>query len=241
MPSKRLNPEKLTCEDIVSLLRSFSDPAIIAGMPRYGIVTDRALGVSTSHINEIAGRIGTDHTLALELWDTGIHEARLIAPIIDDPALVTGEQMDRWSADFYSWDMCDQCCLKLFHRTSLAYEKCFEWSRDEREFVKRTAFALIASLALHDKKAPDGKFRQFFPVIVRESVDGRNMVKKAANWALRQIGKRNTTLNKEAIAVSREMLGSDLSSARWIARDALKELEGEAVQQRLEKWALKKS
>ncbi|CAJ36761.1 DNA alkylation repair protein [Methanocella arvoryzae] len=240
MPSKRQNPEKLTCEDVVSLLRSFSDPAIIAGMPRYGIPTDHALGVSTTRINEIAGRIGTDHDLALMLWDTGIHEARMIAAIVDDPALVTGEQMDRWAADFYSWDMCDQCCMKLFDRTSIAYEKCFEWSLDEREFVKRAAFANMASLALYDKQAPDGQFRQFFPVIIRESTDGRNMVKKSVNWALRQIGKRNLALNAEAIAVGRELLKSDSSAARWIARDAVKELESEAVQQRLKKWMLKK-
>lgn len=223
----------------MSQLRSFSDPAIIAGMPRYGINTDKALGVSNTHMNKIAGRIGTDHALALELWDTGIHEARMIAAIIDDPARVSGEQMDRWAADFYSWDMCDQCCMKLFDRTEIAYVKCFEWARDEREFVKRAAFANIASLALHDKKAPDEQFRQFFPVIVRESTDKRNMVKKAVNWALRQIGKRNTTMNSEAIVVARELLESDSASARWIARDALKELEGEAVQRRLEARRLK--
>jgi len=239
LPPKPQNPERMTAKEVVDRLRSASDPAIIASMPRYGIFTDNALGVSTTKINEIAKSIGTDHALALELWDSGIHEARLVAAIIEDPALVSGEQMDRWSADFHTWDLCDQCCLKLYHRTTFAYQKCFEWSGDEREYVKRTAFALMASLALHDKKAPDEQFRQFFPAIARESVDKRNMVKKSVNWALRQIGKRNITLNGEAIVVARVLLQSDTASARWIARDALKELEGEAVQKRLETRRLK--
>ena len=239
MSAKRQNPDRITSDEVISQLRSFSDLRIIASMPRYGIITDKALGVATTRINEIAGSIGTDHALALELWDSGIHEARLIAPMIEDHALVSREQMDRWTADFQTWDLCDQCCLKLYHRTGFAYQKCFEWSGDNREYVKRGAFALMASMALHDKKAPDEQFRQFFPAIARESVDKRNMVKKSVNWALRQLGKRNITLNGEACEVARMLLQSDAVSARWIARDALKELQGEAVQQRLEVRRLK--
>ena len=241
MPPKRQNLEKITADEVIGRLRSTSDTVIIASMPRYGIITDNALGVSSTHINEIARSIGTDHALALELWDTDIHEARLIAPIIEEPALVSGEQMDRWTADFKTWDLCDQCCLKLYHRTEFANQKCFEWSGNDREYVKRASFALMASLALHDKNVLDEKFREFFLPIARESVDKRNMVKKSVNWALRQIGKRNITLNGESIAVARVLLQSDAASARWIARDALKELEGEAVQKRLETRRLKES
>jgi 3-methyladenine DNA glycosylase AlkD len=143
--------------------------------------------------------------------------------------------MDKWVADFESWDVCDQCCSNLFDKTKFAHDKCFEWSRDDREFVKRACFTMMATLAVHDKKADDSAFKLFFPVILTGSTDERNFVRKAVNWALRQIGKRNRNLNKEAIAVCNEMKAIDSKSARWIASDALRELQSEAVQQKLNK------
>ena len=173
--------------------------------------------------------------LALALWEADIHEARILASLIDVPKLVTEAQMDHWVSGFDSWDVCDQCCSNLFDKTKFAYDKCFEWSRDDREFVKRAGFTMMATLAVHDKKADNAAFKRFFPVILKGSTDERNFVRKAVNWALRQIGKRNLDLNKEAIAVSNEMKAIDSKSARWIANDALRELQSDAVQQKLNK------
>src|SRR5690606_4553371 len=153
--------------------------------------------------------------------------------MIEDPDLVTSEQMDEWVADFDYWEICDQCCMKLFRMTPFAYQKIFEWSKRDEEFTKRAAFTLIAVLAVHDKKAPDEKFEQFFSLIIRESTDNRNYVKKGVNWALRHIGKRNLDLNRKAITIAEEILKIDSKSAKWIAKDAIKELESEKVQERL--------
>jgi len=186
-------------------------------------------------LKSIAKETGKDHELAERLWSSGIREARIIAAMIDDPKLVTGDQMERWVLDFDSWDVCDSCCMYLFDRTAYAYSKAIDWAEREEEYVKRAAFALMASLAIHDKRADDELFEMFLPVIKRESVDGRNFVKKAVNWALRQTGKRNLTLNRAAIETAREIRLIDSRSARWIAADALRELAGEPVQQRLRK------
>lgn len=226
---------RYTVDDIVCKLKSLSNPGAKEGMVRYGIVTDKALGISIPDLRRIAKEIGTDHALSLELWDTGIHEACILSGMIDDPALITEDQMDRWAGDFSSWDLCDQCCSNLFDRTGFAYEKCLQWTQDEREYVKRAGFVMMATLAVHDKKAPDDMFRKFFPVIVNGSTDERNFVKKAVNWALRQIGKRNMVLNHEAIAVAMEIQKKDSKSARWIASDALRELRSEGVQRRIMK------
>ena len=153
--------------------------------------------------------------------------------MVEDPHKITSEQMDRWVDEFDYWEICDQCCMKLFRMTPMAYEKIFQWSKSEKEFTKRAAFALIAVMAVHDKKASDEKFEQFFPLIIKESTDDRNYVKKAVNWALRHIGKRNITLNKKAIAIAREIHQIDSKSAKWIASNALRELESDKVQERI--------
>lgn len=210
-----------------------SSPANIAGMARFGIKPKKAFGISTPTLKAIAKEIGKDHQLAESLWSSGIREARIIAALIDDPKFVTGDQMERWVLDFDSWDVCDACCMYLFDKTVYAYSKAMDWAEREEEYVKRAAFALMASLAIHDKKADDELFETFLPVIKRESVDDRNFVKKAVNWALRQIGKKNQTLNLAAIETAREIRLIDSRSARWIAADALRELTGEQVQQRL--------
>ena len=174
-----------------------------------------------------------NHNLAQELWASGIHEARILACMIDDPEMVNEEQIERWVKDFDSWDVCDQCCSNLFDKTEFAYQKAVEWSKRNEEFVKRAGFVLMACLAVHDKKAKDKEFLRFLPIIKRESADNRNFVKKAVNWALRQIGKRNLNLNREAIEAAAEIQKMDSRSAKWIASDAIRELTSEAVQERL--------
>lgn len=220
-------------ESILTRLRSQANPLNIAGMARYGISTDNTLGVSMPALRALAKEIGRDHELALSLWSSGIHEARILAGLIDDPRLVTETQMEQWVADFDSWDVCDQVCSNLFDATPFAYEKAVTWACRKEEFVKRAGFVLMAALSVHDKKAGDDVFEPFFALIVRESTDGRNFVKKAVNWAVRQIGKRNALLNARAIAVAEEVQMVDAPSARWIAADALRELTGEKVQSRL--------
>ncbi len=219
----------------IKKLESMSDPSNKDGMERFGINVSNALCISMPAIRTLAKETGKDHALALALWDTGIHEAMIMATLVDDYRQVTEGQMDKWVADFDSWDVCDQCCSNLFDKTRFAHDKCFEWARDEREFVKRAGFTMMATLAVHDKKADDAAFKSFFPVILKGSTDERNFVRKAVNWALRQIGKRNINLNKEAIAVGNEMKTIDSKSARWIASDALRELQSEAVQQKFKK------
>jgi 3-methyladenine DNA glycosylase AlkD len=225
-------PENLRYTGILQKLQALADPQVVAGMARYGINPRNALGISIPHLRKLAKETGRDHALAQELWASGIHEARILASFIDDPNLVTVEQMERWVRDFDSWDVCDQVCCNLFDKTAFAYRKAAEWSEQEAEFVKRAGFALMAALAWYDKKGKDEEFLRFLPIIKRESTDARNYVKKAVNWALRQIGKRNATLNSAAIATAREMQRLDSKSARWNAADALRELTGEGVQKR---------
>jgi len=222
-------------EDILKKLKSMSNPEAVKGMARYGINPMNNLGVSIYKLRSIAKEIGKDHDLALKLWSSGIHDARLLACFIDDPAKVTSEQMDSWTKDFDSWDVCDQACTSLFDLTPLAWTKIFEWAKRDEEFVKRAAFSLIAGLAVHDKKAGDKEFEQFSPLIKKNSVDERNYVKKAVNWALRNIGKRNLALDKQMIILSKEIQKIDSKSARWIANDAIRELTSEKVQKRLAK------
>ena len=223
----------MKCKEVVAELKSLAKPGAVEGMARFGITAGNTLGVSVPDMRKLAKKAGKSHELALALWDTGIHEARIVAGMVDVPGEVTPAQMDEWAAGFDSWDVCDQVCMNLFDKTSFAWDKCIEWSSHDEEFVKRAAFALMACLAWHDKGAPDRAFKPFFAVMVRESTDERNFVKKAVNWALRQIGKRNASLNRQAIATAEKMLKLDSKSARWIARDALRELKGEAVQKRL--------
>jgi len=229
-------PEKNSASvpDIIALLRQHkASPEDLAGMARFGINTENAFGVSIPTLRRIAKDIGRDHALALGLWETGIHDARLLACFIDEPELVTAAQMDAWVKGFDSWDLCDQCCSNLFDKTKYAGKKILEWAEDDREFVRRAGFVLMACIAVHDKDAGDGTFLAFLPLIKKASTDRRNYVKKAVNWALRQIGKRNLSLNKAAVDTANEILKIDSKAAKWIASDAIRELEGPVLLKRL--------
>jgi 3-methyladenine DNA glycosylase AlkD len=215
--------------EIVRKLRSMKNAGNLEGMARYGINTENAMGVPMTVLRKMGREVGRDHELALSLWNTRIHEARILASIVAEPDRVTKGQMEGWAKDFDSWDVCDQVCMNLFDKTPYAYEKAVAWSRRKAEFVKRAGFATMAALAVHDKQAPDKSFAPFLQAIVRESTDERNFVKKAVNWALRSIGKRNISLNKRAISTSEKILKIDSKSARWIAKDALHELTSEKV------------
>lgn len=225
----------MSVNDIVSKLKERSDPKKKEGMMRYGINPDNALGVSMPDINAISKQYKNDHQLALELWETGINEARIVAALIDDKKQVTGEQMEKWVNDLSSWDVCDQLVMKLFDRTPYAWDKACEWADRNEEFVKRAGFAMMASLAIHDKKAPDEAFDKFFEYIINNSDDNRNFVKKAVNWALRQIGKRNHNLRKKALEVSRKILECNTKAGNWIARDAIRELENDKIIARIDR------
>ncbi|MFH1662521.1 MAG: DNA alkylation repair protein [Chloroflexota bacterium] len=220
-------------EDIINKIKSLHNPEAVAGMARFGINPDNNYGVSVTELRKMAKEIGTNHNLAMQLWQSGIHEARIMACLIDDPKLVTEEQMQNWVMDFDSWDICDQCCSNLFRKTEYARQKVFEWSSVDEEFVKRAGFVLMAVLAVHDKKADDSLFEHFLPVIKAGADDGRNFVRKAVNWALRQTGKRNLYLNSRALETAKEIQQIDAISARWIASDAIRELTSQAVQDRL--------
>lgn len=222
-------------ENILKKLKALSNPKTVEGMARFGINPKSTYGVSVPNLRKMAKEIGRDHPLAQQLWGSGVHEARILASMIDDPNQVTKKQMDAWIKDFDSWDVCDQCCMNLFDKTPMAWEKAVEWTKREKEFEKRAGFALMACLAWHDKEAPDKKFLALLPAIKREADDHRNYVKKAVNWALRNIGKRNVNLNKKAIETAKEVQKMDPKSAKWIASDAIRELTGEAVQERLQK------
>lgn len=233
-------------KSILDELRTLGSDYKRAGMARYGINVNNAFGVSVGELREVAKRFGTDHKLALDLWATGNHEARLLACFVDDPEAVTERQTETWARDFDSWDICDQATTSLFDRTKHAWSKAVEWSKRDEEWIKRGGFSLMAALAVHDKTAADRAFIEMFPLIEREAYDDRNFVKKAINWALRNIGKRNRTLNIAAIACAEGIRASaneraggqrggdpGARSARWVATDALRELTSEKVQTRL--------
>ncbi len=219
--------------DVLEKLKARARPDQVAEMARYGMAADRRLGVSVPDMRKLAKEIGKDHQLALGLWKVGIPEARIVAGMIGEPEKLTEQQMEDWVKDINSWDVCDQVCMNLFDKTPLAWKKVRDWSKREEEFVKRAAFALIACLAWHDKEAKDEEFIKLFPVIRRGATDERNYVKKAVNWALRHIGKRNPNLNRAAIKAAREIRRIDSRAARWIASNAIRELQSEAVQNRL--------
>jgi len=227
----------MNLEEVTNRLKANSNPNAVEGLARFGINTNKTLGVSVPNIRKIAKEAGVDHGLAQELWASGIHESRLLASMVDDPKQVTATQMEKWVGDFDSWDVCDQCCSNLFDKTPHAYQKAQEWSTREEEYVKRASFALMAALAVHDKKAADSQFLGFLPMIERESTDERNFVKKAVNWALRQVGKRNLRLNKAALSAAKRVQKKDSKAARWIAADAIRELTSSAVQKKLRKKA----
>jgi len=211
---------------IVAHLRTLASPRDAEGQRRFGITPNgELLGIRAPVLREIARAHRRDHALALELWQTGVHEARIIAALADDPKAVRPGQMERWVRDCDNWAVTDACCCVLFDRTPFAIAKARTWSRRRAEFVKRAGFVLMAGMAVHRKELSDDIFLNFFPLIRSEAVDGRNFVKKAVNWALRQIGKRNPRLRRAAIAEAEEIRRLDSRSARWIAADALRELQ----------------
>ncbi len=232
---------KMQYDDIIKRLKTLSDPEAVEGMARFGISAENTYGVSIPNLRKMAKEVGIDHALAQQLWASGIHEARILASMIDDPKMVIEEQMEGWVKDFDSWDVCDQCCANLFEKTKFAYQKAVEWSSNDEEFIKRAGFVLMARLAVSDKKADDEQFERFFPIIKGEASDNRNFVKKAVNWALRQIGKRNPNLNGKAVEVAEEIQRADSKSAKWVASDAIRELTSEAVRGRLKKRKTTKS
>lgn len=224
---------EMDVEGVVAALRKGGSKRGREGMARYAIVSANALGVSVADIRALAKRIGHEHSLAVALWKTGIYEARMLTAFIADPLRVTPAQMDRWARDFDNWAICDTFCIHLFRRTRHAWAKVDEWSDDPREFVKRAAFALLASMALHEKAAADEPFLNSLCLIERAAADERNFVKKAVSWALRGIGRRNRMLNAAAVDLARRLAAASESAPRWIGKDALKELTGEAVVRRL--------
>jgi len=219
-------------EEILEKLRTLANPEAVEKMKRFGITAKNILGVSIPNLRTLAKKIGKNHNLAIQLWSSGIHDARILASLIEDPTMVTEDQIENWVKEFDSWDIVDQFCCNLFRKSKFAYQKVIAWSERKEEFIKRTAFSLIAFLTIHDKKKNDEVFLKFLPMIEREATDERNFVKKAVNWALRQIGKRNLNLNKKAIETAKEIQKIDSRSAKWIASGALRELESEKIQNR---------
>ena len=225
----------MSLEQAVKRLKAAARPDQLEGMARFGLVKENRLGVSIPVLRSLAREIGNDHQLALDLWETGIQDACILAALVDKPEEATEEQMDNWVQGINSWDVCDQVCMNLFDKTRFAREKIAEWSEREEEFVKRAAYSLIACLAWHDKQAPDSLFLEFLPIITNGATDERNFVKKGVSWALRHIGKRNLNLNRAALKTAKEIQGLDSRAARWIASNVIRELEGEAVQRKLRK------
>jgi 3-methyladenine DNA glycosylase AlkD len=214
----------MTYEEILCEMKRHANPVNVAGMARFGINPKGTLGLSMPFLRKLAKRIGMDHALAQRLWRSGIHEARILAALVDDPVQVTPAQMERWIKDFDSWDVCDQVCGNLFDRTRYARRKAAAWAKKNPEYERRAGFALMAALAWHDKEARDEVFLGYLPVIERYAFDDRNFVRKAVNWALRNIGKRSRALNKAAIGCARRIARQDSRAAHWIAADALREL-----------------
>jgi 3-methyladenine DNA glycosylase AlkD len=220
----------LTYDEILNRLEAQRDPTAVAGMARFGILGQHVFGVKVPVLRQMAKEAGRDHDLAQQLWAYPSRETRILATMIDHWKWVDEAQMEGWVVDFDSWEVCDQACGNLFAYTPFAYAKTFAWSARPEEFVKRAGFVLMADLAHRDKKTTDEALAAFLPVIEREAGDGRNFVKKAVNWALRDIGKRNLTLNAKAIAVAERLVVQPSTAARWNGRDALRELTGDRVQ-----------
>lgn len=219
--------------DVIEQLKAEANADNVAGMARFGINTEGTLGVSIPILRKLGKQIGTDHQLALKLWDSDIHEARILASLVADKALVNKSMMNRWAGDFDSWDVCDQVCSNLFRHAPYAWDKAVEWSGRKQEFVKRAGFVLMAGLAVADKQADDKRFIAFLARIEAEASDERNFVKKAVNWALRQIGKRSLYLHKKALVRARQIQRQESKAAQWVAKDALRELLDEKLLARL--------
>jgi len=223
----------LSRDEVLAWLKRRGRQSNVQGMARYGIVARKAFGVSMGTMQTLQRRIGTDHDLAVQLWQSGWHEARLLAAMVGDPDWVTRREMNSWVADFESWADCDTVCFKLWDRTPYAWEKARQWARSPRELVKRAGFALMACLALHDKTAPDRPFLAFLPLVEKGARDERNIVKKGVSWALRSIGRRNTLLNTASIKVARRLSEATDAGPRWVGKDALRELVSPAVRAKL--------
>lgn len=225
----------MTSKEIAIYLKKHSSSEDKEGMASFGINPKYALGVRVPVLRELAKKIKKDHKLAQELWKSKMHEVRILASMIDSPEKVTEAQTERWVKEFNSWDLCDQCCLNLFCKLPFAWKKTVAWAEKKEEFVRRAGFALMACLAWQDKRAKDKDFEKFFPIIKKYSIDERNFVRKAVNWALRQIGKRSIALNKKAIRTAKEIQKIDSKTAKWIAKDALRELTDPKTQKRIKK------
>lgn len=222
-PAAKVN-EPAELAEVLTSLHAQADPVYRQGLIRFAIPIDRALGVSMVKLKLLAKPLRGRHDLALALWEQGIYEARLLAALIDDPKQVSAQQMDRWAAQFDNWGDCDTACFALFDRTAHAWQKVDEWAVRDEEFVRRAAFATLASLTVHDKKATDEQFLARLPLIEAAADDARNFVKKAVNWALRSIGKRSARLHAQAIELAELLAAREEKSARWIGKDALREL-----------------
>jgi 3-methyladenine DNA glycosylase AlkD len=235
MAKEKAATTKGRAADALAQLEALADERTRTGLARYGIVTaDRTIGVPMGAIQKLAKSLGRDHDLALALWETRCYEARLLAAYVDDPARVTAAQMDRWSRDFDNWGTCDTICFVLFDKTPHAFAKVEQWSSRRDEMGKRAAFALLASLALHDKTASDEAFARCLPLIERGADDERNFVKKGVSWALRLVGRRSVDLNEASVALAKRLASSEVLSARWVGREALRELTSPAVLRRIE-------
>jgi 3-methyladenine DNA glycosylase AlkD len=227
--------------EILAYLAKNGNEKAKQGMSRFGIQTEKAFGISIPVLRELARKHKKDHALALELWASGYHEARILASMVDDPKLCTEAQMEAWVVEFNSWDLCDQTCFGLFARSAFGMKKVFEWGHREEEYVRRAGFALMAAYALSAHKTKDEELLAFMPLIEQYSTDNRNFVRKAVNWALRQIGKRNWSLHKPAVAMAEKLMNSGDKTARWIGKDAYRELTGEGVKKTLERRNKKNS
>jgi len=219
-----MNDMTAAAEELAGRIRAAGSQRNRQGMARYGINVARAAGVSVAFVRAIRKETGQNHALALALWDTALHEARLLACLTADPALTDEGRLERWVADLDSWDICDMFTNNLVRKTALAHDKARQWAAQPEEFVRRAGFSLMASLAVHDKKAPDAVFADYLGLVEATAHDGRNFLKKAVNWALRGIGKRNEPLRLAALETARRILAQDTPQARWIARDAIREL-----------------
>jgi 3-methyladenine DNA glycosylase AlkD len=233
--SPRLTPAQVQEQVQVALqsLEQMSTQRDRDNLARFGIEATNPLGVSMSNIQVVARRLGRSHELAAALWDTNVYEARMLTSFVDEPERVTAAQMDRWCRDFDNWGICDTLCFKLFDQTPHAWAKVAQWGDKRDEFVKRAAFALLASLAGHDKSATNEQFLDCLPLIERAATDERNFVKKGVSWALRTLGRRNAVLNEAAVVVARRLAASPEPAARWIGKGALKELTSALVKRQL--------
>jgi 3-methyladenine DNA glycosylase AlkD len=231
------NAARWTKAAILRELKKFANPRVRAQMAYFGVNVPKSLGISAPLLHALAKRVGRDHRLAQEIWATGVHEARILATLIGESERVTAAEMERWARDFDSWDVVDAACCYLYAYAMPAWSKAMAWSRRPEEFAKRASFSLVAYLSYKDKSAPNAQFVKFLRVIEREAHDERNFVRKAVNWALRNIGKRNIPLNREAIRAAERIRSQNTRSARWIAADALRELKSTAVETRLRRKA----